>query len=143
MQIVTATAQSRTAITDLLQSQHLPAADLPVELTGFYTATDNDTVVGLIGMERYGRYGLLRSMVVHPDYRNRQIAAQLVNRLEEQAAAAGVAAIFLLTETADDYFSRKGYESITRDHVPEEIKQSSEFNHVCPVSARVMRKVLM
>ena len=55
-------------------------------LTDFYTVIDEGKVIGLIGMERYGRYGLLRSMVVHPDYRNKRIAAILVNMLEEQAA---------------------------------------------------------
>lgn len=143
MQITTATEQNRSEITELLQSQKLPAEDLPWLLTGFYVAVDNHKVVGAIGMERYNHYGLLRSMVVHPDYRNRQIAATLVKMLEEQAVSSGVTAMYLLTETAAAYFSRKGYESISRDDVPDAVKQSSEFSHVCPVSALVMSKTLI
>jgi amino-acid N-acetyltransferase len=45
-----------------------------------------------------------------------------------------------LTETADKYFNKKGYRAIAREQVPEQIKASSEFNHVCPVSAVVMKK---
>ena len=142
MQIIHATEQSRNEITDLLQSQQLPSEDLPSVLTDSYTAVDNGKVVGLIGLERYGHYGLLRSMVVHPNYRNRQIAATLVKMLEEQAASSGITAIYLLTETANKYFSNKGYNTITREEVPNEVKQSSEFSHVCPVSAVVMRKQL-
>jgi amino-acid N-acetyltransferase len=142
MQIIHATDQSRNEITDLLQSQLLPSEDLPSALTDFYTVVDNGKVVGLIGMERYGHYGLLRSMVVHPNYRNRQIAATLVKMLEEQAVSSGITAMYLLTETADQYFSNKGYNTITREEVPNEVKQSSEFSHVCPVSAIVMKKPL-
>jgi len=142
MQITKATAQSRNEITDLLQSQQLPTDDLPSVLTDFYTVVDNGKVVGLIGMKRYNSYGLLRSMVVHPDYRNKQIAATLVKMLEEEATSSGITAMYLLTETADKYFSNKGYITITRDEVPDEVKGSSKFSHVCPVSAVVMRKAL-
>jgi len=143
MQIIKAAEQNRNEIIRLLQSQKLPTEDLPLAFTYFYTVVDNDKVIGLIGMERYNHYGLLRSMVVHPEYRNRQIATTLVKMLEEQAASSGVTAMYLLTEIADKYFSSKGYESIPRDQVPNEVKQSSEFSHVCPVSALVMRKILI
>jgi amino-acid N-acetyltransferase len=142
MQITKATAQSRNEIIGLLQSHKLPTEDLPAMLTYFYTVMDECRVIGVIGMERYGRYGLLRSMVVHPDYRNRRIAETLVIMLEEQAFSCGIMAMYLLTETADKYFSRKGYHIITRDEVPGEVKRSSEFSHVCPVSAIVMKKFL-
>jgi amino-acid N-acetyltransferase len=142
MQITKATAQSRNKITDLLQSQQLPSADLPSVLTNFYTVVDNGNVVGLIGMERYNSYGLLRSMVVHPDYRNKQIASTLVKMLEEEATSSGITAMYLLTETADKYFSNRGYITITRDEVPDDVKGSSEFSQTCPVSAIVMRKEL-
>jgi len=142
MQITKATEQSRKEITDLLQSQKLPTEDLPISLTDFYAAVEEGKLIGLIGMERYGNYGLLRSMVVHPDYRSRQIAATLVNHLEKQAASSGIKALYLLTETADQYFNKKGYDSVIRDEVPEEVKNSTEFSHVCPVSAVVMRKII-
>lgn len=142
MQVTKATDNSRIEIISLLQANSLPTQDLPLSLDEFFTAADEGKVIGLIGMERYGHYGLLRSMVVHPDYRNKQIAETLVKKLEEQAKASGITVMYLLTETADKYFSRKGYSTITRDEVPAEVKASSEFSHVCPVSATVMKKPL-
>lgn len=142
MQIVKATEQSRDEIKSLLQSQNLPAEDLPHVLTDFYAAVDEGNLIGLIGMERYSHYGLLRSMVVHPDHRNKGIAEALVTQLEQGAKSTGITEMFLLTETADKYFSKKGYTIITRDAVPAELKSSSEFSHVCPVSAIVMKKPL-
>ena len=140
MEIIKATEERREEIKSLLRSQKLPTEDLPEQLSHFYTAVENEKVIGLIGMEKYGQYGLLRSMVVHPDYRNRHIAETLIHTLEQGEASDNTTEMFLLTETADQYFSRKGYSAIDRNNVPDEIKQSSEFSHVCPVSAVVMRK---
>lgn len=140
MHIIPAEEQRRDEIIQLLQSQKLPAEDLPVLLTGFYTAIENDQLVGVIGMERYGRFGLLRSMVVHPGFRNRQIAETLVNTLEQAAKSKEIMSMYLLTETASKYFEKKGYKTIQREQVPEPVKASSEFSSVCPVSATVMMK---
>lgn len=140
MELNNANPQQRPAIVSLLQSQKLPTEDLPQVLDGFFTATADGHVVGIIGLEQYGSYGLLRSMVVDPEYRNKGIAERLVATLEHYAAANGVADIFLLTETAAGYFSKKGYANVERSSVPAEVKASSEFSHVCPASAAVMVK---
>jgi len=142
MNIVIAIPEMRDAIIDLLQSQQLPVADLPLILTDFLVAKDADNIVGVIGMERYGAFGLLRSMAVPPGYRNQHIAASLVQELEKRAHSTGIVAMYLLTETASGYFSRKGYSTIQRDQVPGAVKSSSEFSHVCPTSAAVMTKNL-
>ena len=143
MNILEASASQRDAIIVLLQSQNLPSEDLPPTLQDFYVAVEDDQVIGLIGMERYGAFALLRSMVVHPDYRNRHIAQELVQLLEEKAAASGIQAMYLLTETAEHYFDRKGYTKISREDVPAGVQTSSEFSHVCPASATVMKKNLV
>jgi len=142
MQIVEAIEQSRDEMINLLQSNNLPTEDLPTSLHEFYAAIDEGRVVGLIGMERYSHYALLRSMVVHPAYRNRHIAEKLVQLLEQTAHVSGITAMYLLTETAPQYFERKGYQKITRDEVPKALQASSEFSHVCPVSAIVMKKMI-
>lgn len=138
----TATNHQRQAIIELLQGEKLPIEDLPASLDNFFVAMDNTKVVGAIGLELYGDYGLLRSMVVSKDHRNKSIASQLVQELEQYATTIGVNCMYLLTETAQNYFERKGYQKITRDEVPEGLKASSEFSHVCPISAIVMKKSL-
>jgi amino-acid N-acetyltransferase len=74
--------------------------------------------------------------------RGQSLAAQLVAELERYAAALGLHTLYLLTETADQYFEKKGYERIHRAEVPEALKASTEFSHVCPASATVMKKAL-
>jgi amino-acid N-acetyltransferase len=143
MNISEATPAIRAEITALLQSQQLPVEDLPVQLHDFFVAHEDGNVIGLIGMEKYNEYGLLRSMVVHPDFRNLHIAAELVNTLEQRATASGIKALYLLTETAAGYFSKKGFSVVQREDVPDAVKVSSEFSHVCPVSATVMVKQIL
>jgi len=132
--------ETREEAIQLLSSQKLPISDLPPALHDFFIAKDDDQLVGVIGLEKYNENGLLRSMVVHPDYRNRNIASQLVKEIEEMAKEKLLNTVYLLTETADQYFARKGYIKVERNTVPEGIKSSSEFSNVCPASAAVMMK---
>ncbi|HTD41439.1 MAG TPA: arsenic resistance N-acetyltransferase ArsN2 [Mucilaginibacter sp.] len=130
----------REAILALLSSEKLPEDDLSATLENFLVATGDDELTGTIGLEIYGDYGLLRSLVVKPAFRNQNIASKLVAQIETLASSKGLRAIFLLTETAPDYFARKGYQKITRNEVPAEVQRSSEFSHACPQSAIVMKK---
>jgi amino-acid N-acetyltransferase len=130
----------REQIITLLVAEKLPVADLPEKLDNFIVAIQDATVVGVAGIEVYGSYGLLRSLAVHPANRSTGIAGKLLTRLDAMSKLKDLTELFLLTETATDYFERKSYLKITREDVPDEVKASSEFSHVCPVSAIVMKK---
>jgi amino-acid N-acetyltransferase len=130
----------RDSIISLLQSEKLPVEDLPPSLPHFFMATDKEKVVGAVGLEIYEHYGLLRSLVVQKEYRGKRIADALVRKLENLGRNLGLSSIYLLTETAQDYFSNKGYETIQRNDAPASLQQSSEFSHMCPVSAILMQK---
>jgi amino-acid N-acetyltransferase len=132
----------RDNVIELLSTEKLPTSDLPVMLNNFFVAVDDHGVSGVAGLEVYGNYGLLRSLAVNQNSRGRGIAADLVSKIESLAADKGLEAIYLLTETAKDYFERKGYEHIARMDIPEAVKASSEFTHVCPESATAMQKSL-
>jgi amino-acid N-acetyltransferase len=140
--ITQANEQQRTSIIALLQAEKLPVEDLPASLDNFLIATEQDSVIAAIGLEQYDNCGLLRSMVVSREHRNKNIASQLVQGLEGKAVASGIDCMYLLTETATQYFEKKGYERIGRNEVPKAIQGSSEFSSVCPVSAIVMKKPL-
>src|ERR1043165_2798634 len=104
--------QNREAVIGLLQSEKLPVEDLTNNLENFLTATDNDFIVGAIGLEIYESTGLLRSLVVRPEYRKMKVAAALINELETQARNTGLRSVYLLTETAQGYFLKKGYTTV-------------------------------
>jgi amino-acid N-acetyltransferase len=141
MQIVTATPY-RKEIIALLASENLPTVDLPENLEDFFVAIDSDEVVAVAGLEKYNQSGLLRSVAVKAKYRNQGIAKKLIKVIGELAVSNGLRELFLLTETAPDYFNRFGFTKIARTEVPAEIQLSSEFCHLCPQSAFVMKKTL-
>jgi len=97
-----------------------------------------DCVVGLAGLETYGRHGLLRSVVVDPAWRGRGIASALVKDRLERARAAGLEAVWLLTDTAPGYFSRFGFVKTDRDKAPADLERSPEFSGACPRTATLM-----
>ena len=141
--IASAGQGQRDSIISLLRSAKLPTEDLALSLHNFLVALDGEDVVGAIGLERYGNDGLLRSMVVWDEFRNRGVASDLVNRLEEEAEMAGIGTLYLFTETAPLYFEKKGYERVSREDVSKSIQASSEFSSVCAESAIVMKKVIV
>jgi amino-acid N-acetyltransferase len=64
----------------------------------------------------------------------------LVTQLLTAADAAGVAATYLLTTTADQWFPRFGYRAVQRADVPTAVQATEEFRALCPASAVVMRR---
>jgi amino-acid N-acetyltransferase len=131
------------AVLGLLQRAGLPTADLTsAPNLHLWVFEVEESLLGVIGLERFGASALLRSLAVAPGYQQRGFGQQLVVRLEREARADGVEQLVLLTETAEKFFRSIGYEVIDRRHVPEEIKQSAEFRSLCPASAVCMSKSL-
>lgn len=133
-----ATAADVPAVVALLESQQLTTAGVAAPLTGFLVADAGDRLVGVIGLERYDDYGLLRSAAVDASVRSQGVGRRLVERLLADAARARIREIYLLTTTAEDYFPRFGFARIARESVPAPVLQSVEFTTACPASATVM-----
>jgi amino-acid N-acetyltransferase len=121
-----------------LKASSLPADDLNYErdlLVGYY---EDGQLVGTGGLEIYGPFALLRSLSVKLGIRGKSIGTTITEFLISEAKKRNLKSLFLLTETAHGFFARKGFADITREQVPDEVKQSSEFSHVCPTTAKVM-----
>lgn len=133
----------RGRIIALLGTASLPTSDLAEQpLEHFIVAEEQGSVVGCVGAEVFGRVALLRSLVVARSHRGRRLAERLVDKLETELAATGVADVWLLTIDADGFFSRLGYVSRSRDAAPEAIRKTEEFSSLCPGSAILMRNAL-
>ncbi len=48
--------------------------------------------------------------------------------------------VFLLTETAEPFFVRFGFERVSREEAPPQLRASEEFRCLCPESAAFMRR---
>ena len=140
--ITSALPQHRPGLEVLLMANALPVSDLPASLNGFYLALDGDAVVGAAGMEHWGNVGLLRSVAVAESHRNHHIARQLTDTVLSHARKAQVQEIYLITNTADRYFEKYGFQRIDRSDVPASIAQTEQFAGLCPSSAVVMKMTL-
>jgi amino-acid N-acetyltransferase len=134
------------AVEALLIEQSLPTAGVAemfaVDPTQFLLAEDGDEVIAVVGIEVCSEHALLRSVAVRSDWQRRGLGHALVARAVAHAEGRGIAALYLLTMTAEHYFPRFGFTRITRDEVPAAIASTVEFTSACPASAVTMRKTL-
>ena len=128
---------------DFLRINKLPVEDLDDEKLNhesfFLYKKDDGNLIGSGGLEFYGSSALIRSVAVDSSLRGMQYGQQIVYDLKKRAMQQGSTSMYLLTETAPDFFSKNGFEKIDRDDAPEELKSSSEFSHMCPTTAVCMK----
>jgi amino-acid N-acetyltransferase len=91
-------------------------------------------------LELHPPYALLRSVVVAPAARGQGVGQAVVAAALQRAE--GITAVYLLTETASDFFPRFGFVPVAREDVPTAVVQTHEFSTACPTSALVMRLTL-
>lgn len=138
IEVITGTAPSE--IRQLLQSYDLDISDLDENVVELFAYMHHKTLVGVIGIERYQTIGLLRSLAVDREFQQQGIGEQLVSFLIQHCKANNILELFLLTTTADQYFKKHGFVAVNRQAVPREIKLTSQFADLCPVSAVVMKR---
>lgn len=138
-----ARSEDLTVIQQLLKSNRLPFEDItPEHLEHYFLINGEQELIAAIGLEKYGHYGLLRSLAVRKDHQKNGLGRSLVNKLEDYAKNLNIEKMFLLTTTAESFFSKLDYKKISRKHAPESIQNSEEFSNICPDSAVVMTKKL-
>jgi amino-acid N-acetyltransferase len=137
-----ATAADYPAIERLLTASSLPLDGVLDALDGFMVADAEADIVGVIGMEYCGDYGLLRSTAVDAAWRGHRVGRQMVEHMVAEAESRGLNALYLLTTTAEHYFPSFGFSTTTRDAVPAPVRATTEFQGACPASATVMSRPL-
>lgn len=80
--------------------------------------------------------GLLRSVVVDPEHRGQGLGKNIVRAVMDSTDRD----LYLLTESATQFFRRLGFESIDRSLAPPALRQSEEFRCLCGESAAFMRR---
>lgn len=112
-------------------------------MSRFLVAEREGSVVGAAACEPAGQtHGLLRSLVVAPEFQGRGLGERLVAEIEAVASKQGIRTLYLLTETAEGFFHTLGYAAADRREAPQEIRATSEFTRLCPASAACLRKHL-
>jgi amino-acid N-acetyltransferase len=127
------------AVLDLLTRCDLPTEGLADHFSGAIVARQSGRVVGCAAVEIYEDGGLLRSVAVEESLRGSGLGQRLTDAALGLAHEHDLPAVYLLTTTAAEFFTRfYGFRSITRADIPESVRQSVEFQSACPASAVVM-----
>lgn len=142
LELVPADGPARATLLELLRGADLPTTGVRSGPGRFYLAVAADETLGGGGVEPYGEAALLRSVVVRPDRRGEGVGAALVTRLCDVAVAAGAEEVWLLTETAESFFTGLGFETVPREAAPATVRESPEFATVCDASAACMTRPL-
>jgi len=122
------------------------AAQLPTDDLGgpdqmFFSLSDDEELIGFIGLEGSGTDRLLRSLVVLPTRRGKGYGRMLVERLEGVADGA-VERLHLLTSGTGEFFRRLGYTDADRDAAPAFIAATAQFTSLCGPRATYLVKDL-
>lgn len=127
----------------LLTACDLPVADLQDNVRVHFFGTRRDgELVGVVGVERHGEVGLLRSLAVTAAFRNGGLGRALVAHAEAWASHSGLKRLCLLTMTATGFFLRLGYREALRTAAPRAIAATAQFSELCPSTATFMEKGL-
>jgi len=126
----------------LLEECDLPKEGLAPHLTTTLVARYGKEIVACAALEIYQDSALLRSVAVKSAYRKQGIASRLTRAALDLAREYHVTKVYLLTETASTFFSKRGFVQVHRSDVAEVVKQSVEFTTICPDTATVMMKAV-
>lgn len=143
-----ATAHEHASILKVLSEASLPTEDVSVGMMQDFLVCESSgdggdpNLVGVVGLEAYDDVGLLRSLAVSEHVRGHGLGGRLVSAIEEHAKSRGVRTMYLLTTTAEPFFTARGYEVAQRDEAPEAIRSTQEFAGLCPATAAFLAKAL-
>lgn len=135
-----AESENLPAIEQLLMKCKLPHQDVVNHLSHFVIAKQDEKLIGVIGLEVMNTMGLVRSLAVTPSFRGKGIATGLYSRILAYAHLKGITVLYLLTLTAEGFFSKLGFNKIERNAVPDSIQSTEEFRSLCPATAVCMVK---
>ncbi len=147
LKIKAAKKEDYGAVEVLLRKTDLPPDEIELHMGNFLVIQHpeadrgSELLVGSVGLEIYEDSALLRSLAVHPDFQGTGLGSRLVDRIIEGAKGKGISRLFLLTDTAEEFFKKRGFAVVTRDKVPYDMKQSIEFTTLCTSSPSMMREI--
>jgi N-acetylglutamate synthase-like GNAT family acetyltransferase len=134
-------AGQRDDVLALIAACGLPSDGLADHWNSTWVAVDPASpgeVLGCVALEFHGRAALLRSLATRPDRRSRGLGRGLFDFAMARADDSGVDTVALLTTTAAPFFARRGFETVSREALPESLHASAEFRGACPANAAAM-----
>jgi amino-acid N-acetyltransferase len=127
------------SIQNLLTDSSLPLDGVSDHIASALVVKRGKIVIGCAALELYDTAALLRSMAVAEEYRGQGLGQRLTREILNLGKQKGVTDVYLLTETAGEYFPKFGFHPVDRSKVPAAVQTSVEFTSACPASALAMK----
>jgi UDP-N-acetylmuramate: L-alanyl-gamma-D-glutamyl-meso-diaminopimelate ligase len=94
----------------------------------FFVLRNEKGIVGCVSLEVYGDDAVLRALAVDPEFRGAGYGWMLADMAVGQARWRGVRRIYLLTESASDFFAAKfGFRVVDRSTLSKQVASSETF----------------
>jgi amino-acid N-acetyltransferase len=123
----------------LLEEARLHTESLGGTVTEFFLAEQDGVIIGVAGFEYYGDDALLRSVAVLANQRNNGTGSALVDWMLSRAKEHRIKRVVLLTDTARNFFEKKGFTVVHRSLIDNEaMMKCSEFAYLCSASTTTM-----
>ncbi len=127
--VMPAVAGDMRRVREILDKAGLPGKDLSDERAGeVLVVRDEQGIAGLVAVEPHDDAAILRSLAVLPERRGRGFGWMLADAAVQRARSLGALRLYLLTETASDFFAEKlGFRTIDRATVDPQVAASPHF----------------
>jgi UDP-N-acetylmuramate: L-alanyl-gamma-D-glutamyl-meso-diaminopimelate ligase len=121
-----------------LTSLDEPARD--EQAGSFFVLRNEEGNVGCVSLEVFGDDAILRALAVDPKYRGAGYGWMLADMAVNHARWRGVRRIYLLTDTASDFFAAKfGFRVVDRSTLSKQVSASEAFSRPSAVQQVAMR----
>jgi amino-acid N-acetyltransferase len=125
-----AVEQDLSSIKQLLHKMELNDQGMEEHLSHFFVveyleeAREDQPLIGVMGMEVYEPYALLRSFVLERASWNLKIGLQMMQILLSYAGHLQLSHVYLLAGDSSPFFAQMGFTTILREQFPEEVQAS-------------------
>jgi N-acetylglutamate synthase-like GNAT family acetyltransferase len=114
-----------------LTSVHLAEPAREEQMASFYTLRNETGLAGVVALEVHGDDAILHSLAVDQQFRGAGYGWMLADMAVSQARWRGVRRIYLLTETASDFFAAKfGFRVVDRSTLSRAVANSETFANI-------------
>ena len=126
------------SIKNLLQKLDLVHQEIEKYIEDFIVLKTGNKLIGCAGLEIYDEIGLLRSVAIDRDFQGKGLGKKLVKEILKYADKKEIVDLYLLTNSAEKFFEKHGFNIVSRTDVDPQIKQTYEYTTGCEETASVM-----
>jgi N-acetylglutamate synthase-like GNAT family acetyltransferase len=132
--VVPARHEDVAGIRELLSHTELAYPELDEHIDDLLIVCDEvREVVGCVAMELYDQAGVLRSLATSPKRRGEGLGWMLADAALGRARARGCRRVYLITESASDFFAEKfGFRAVQLSLVDAAVAESAVFRTATP-----------